>query len=59
MVKQAFEKYDEDASGFLEKNEIKKLLREVCNEVGAPRISSKEVDAAIIENDKNGDGKFD
>ena len=58
IVTQAFEKYDEDSSGFLERNEIIKLLREVCLEVGAPKISLKEVDAAIEENDKNGDGKI-
>jgi len=58
IVKQAFKKYDEDNSGSLEKNEIKLLLRDVCVELGAPRISSKEVDEAIKEHDKNGDGKF-
>ena len=58
IVKDSFEKYDEDKSGYLEREEIRKLLDDVCEEVGAPAIDDKNLEEAIVAADANGDGKF-
>ena len=58
IVKKAFELYDADNSGFLEKDEIKKLLNDACSELGAPPITDAQLDEVIKTVDDNDDGKF-
>ena len=47
IVRKAFEIYDTDKSGFLERDEIKKLLDDACGELGADEITEKQLDAVI------------
>merc|ERR1712111_42639 len=56
IVKKAFELYDTDKSGFLEREEIKKLLNDACAELGAPAITDAQLDEVIKTVDDNGDG---
>ena len=58
IVQKAFDLYDADKSGFLEKDEIKKLLNDACSELGAPPITDQQLDEVIKTVDDNGDGKF-
>lgn len=58
IVRKAFEIYDTDKSGFLERDEIKKLLDDACGELGADEITEKQLDAVIQTVDVNNDGKF-
>merc|ERR1712066_500082 len=58
IVKKAFELYDADKSGFLEREEIKKLLNDACSELGAPQITDAQLDEVIKSVDENGDNKF-
>lgn len=58
IVKEAFLQYDEDDSGYLERDEIKKLLDDRCKELHIPLISYEQLDSLIAEVDDNGDGKF-
>ena len=58
IVQKAFDLYDADKSGFLEKDEIKKLLNDACGELGAPPITDQQLDEVIKTVDDNGDGKF-
>jgi Ca2+-binding EF-hand superfamily protein len=58
IVKKAFEIYDTDKSGFLERDEIKKLLDDACGELGADEITESQLDAVIQTVDANNDGKF-
>merc|ERR1712062_118837 len=58
IVKKAFELYDADNSGYLEREEIKKLLNDACGELGAPPITDAQLDEVIKTVDDNGDGKF-
>ena len=58
IVEKAFKLYDADESGFLEREEIKKLLNDACGELGAPAITDTQLDEVIKTVDDNGDGKF-
>ena len=58
IVQKAFDLYDADKSGYLEKEEIKKLLNDACGELGAPPITDQQLDEVIKTVDDNGDGKF-
>ena len=58
IVEKAFKLYDADESGFLEREEIKKLLNDACGELGAPPITDAQLDEVIKTVDDNGDGKF-
>ena len=58
IVRKAFDLYDTDKSGYLEREEIKKLLNDACAELGAPTITDAQLDEVIKTVDDNGDGKF-
>ena len=58
IVRKAFDLYDADKSGYLEREEIKKLLNDACGELGAPPITDQQLDEVIKTVDDNGDGKF-
>ena len=58
IVGKAFDLYDADKSGYLERDEIKKLLNDACAELGAPAITDSQLDEVIKTVDDNGDGKF-
>merc|ERR1712050_1010 len=58
IIEQAFKLYDEDQSGFLEFEEIKKLMNDACGELGAPAITDEQLKSVIEAVDENGDGKF-
>ena len=58
IIKKAFDAYDEDGSGFLERPEIRRLLDDACKELGTPIISDEHLDKIIDVVDNNSDGKF-
>lgn len=58
IVRKAFEIYDVDKSGYLERDEIKKLLDDACGELGADEITDEQLTSVIETVDENGDGKF-
>ena len=58
IVKKAFEIYDVDKSGTLERDEVKKLLNDACGELGADAITDEQLDAVISTVDENNDGKI-
>ena len=58
IVKKAFEIYDVDKSGTLERDEVKKLLNDACGELGADAITDDQLDAVISTVDDNNDGKI-
>lgn len=58
IIKKAFDAYDEDGSGFLEEQEIRRLLDDACKELGTPTITSEHLKKIIKVVDNNGDGKF-
>ena len=57
-MKKAFEIYDVDKSGTLERDEVKKLLNDACGELGADAITDEQLDAVISTVDDNNDGKI-
>ena len=57
-VQKAFELYDTDKSGFLEREEIRKLLNDACAELGAPAITDEQLDEVITTSDEDGNKKF-
>lgn len=57
VVKEAFNSFDTDNSGYLEREEIRKLLNEVVSDQGQS-ISDDELNEVIMAVDANGDGKF-
>lgn len=59
MIKKAFDLYDADKSGFLEKQEIRILMNDAMGELGKPPVSDKNLDKLIDAVDENNDGKFD
>ena len=58
IVRKAFEIYDVDKSGTLERDEVKKLLNDACGELGAESITDEQLDAVIATVDANNDGKI-
>jgi len=58
IVKKAFNLYDIQKSGKLERPEIRKLLNDACAELGAPNITESQLDEVIKTVDINGDHKF-
>ena len=58
IIKKAFDAYDEDGSGFLERPEIRRLLDDACKELGTPIITEDHLTKIIDVVDNNEDGKF-
>ena len=58
IIRKAFQAYDEDCSGFLERQEIRRLLDDACMEFGTPMVSDEHLDNIIEAVDDNGDGMF-
>eukprot|EP00997_Jenningsia_sp_PLL12_P011873 NODE_9663_length_361_cov_42.025641_g8757_i0.p1 GENE.NODE_9663_length_361_cov_42.025641_g8757_i0~~NODE_9663_length_361_cov_42.025641_g8757_i0.p1 ORF type:complete len:98 (+),score=23.41 NODE_9663_length_361_cov_42.025641_g8757_i0:42-296(+) len=58
IVKKAFEIYDADGSGFLEKGEIRKLLDAACDELQQPHFTEDQLNSVINTIDTDGDGRF-
>lgn len=58
VVEEAFKQYDTDGSGFLERDEIRKLLNDACAAFGAQPIEDDQLDQVIAGIDENHDGKF-
>ena len=54
LVKDAFDKYDVDRSGFIDKSEVSTLM----DELGLV-LMPKELDAAMAEMDKDGSGEVE
>ena len=59
MIRKAFNLYDADKSGVLDKNEIRTLLNDLMAELQAPSISDEILDKIISMVDENNDGAFD
>ena len=58
IIRKAFQAYDEDCSGFLERPEIRRLFDDACMEFGTPMVSDEHLTNIINEVDDNGDGMF-
>ena len=56
MVYKIFAKYDKDRSGFLEKQEVLKLLDEILISQGRPQTTQTQFNRFFAEFDDNGDG---
>ena len=56
MVYKIFAKYDKDRSGFLEKQEVLKLLDEILISQGRPQTTQSQFNRFFAEFDDNGDG---
>ena len=56
MVYKIFAKYDKDRSGFLEKQEVLKLLDEILLSQGRPQTTQSQFNRFFSEFDDNGDG---
>jgi calmodulin len=54
----AFKKVDIDQSGFVEKNELQKVMEDVAKDIGTERPSKDDVDEVLKELDENKDGKL-
>ena len=59
IVEMAFEKYDTDQSGFLERDEIKNLLTDTCNDYHILPVTDDQIDEVINAADDNKDGMID
>lgn len=61
IIKRAFEAYDKNNSGFLEREEIRRMLDDACKELGNPMISDDHMEKiiAVIDVSKNGKFSFD
>jgi Ca2+-binding EF-hand superfamily protein len=59
MIRKAFDLYDADKSGVLDKMEIRTLLNDLMAELGAPSITDATLDKIIEMVDENNDGAFD
>ena len=58
IVKQYFTWLDKDNSGFLERNEIATICRDMYTEVGAPnQFNESGFETAFKKLDRNNDGK--
>jgi len=58
IIRRAFEAYDANGSGYLEKEEIRRMLDDACKELGTPMISDAHVEKIIDVIDVNKDGKL-
>lgn len=58
LVKKAFDNYDVDDSGFLERKEIQQLFQDTCRELDVPLIEDDTLDIIISRIDINNDGKL-
>lgn len=56
-ILESFKKLDVDNSGYLNKDEIKKALKEIYSEIDI-RLSDSDIDHLIQSVDKNNDGKI-
>ena len=56
-IHEEFKKLDSDNTGFLDKNEVKRALKE-CYDSMDLRLSDADVDHLIKSVDKNNDGKI-
>lgn len=59
LLKKMFLQYDIDNSDALEKDEITKLLDDICVELSRPEINKNELDELIKYCDTDGNGVFD
>lgn len=59
LLKKFFAFYDADQSGYLDKDEIQKLMNDACIEMGIQQAEEEEVNEMIKFYDESGDGKFD
>ena len=58
ITKKAFDAVDLDNSGYLERNEVEVVMKNVAADLGVQKPSDKEIDDVIKELDKNNDGRL-
>ncbi len=58
ITKKAFDAVDLDNSGYLERNEVEVVMKNVAVDLGVQKPSDKEIDDVIKELDKNNDGRL-
>jgi len=54
----AFKAVDVDGSGFLERNELEEVMKNVAKDLGVDPPTKDEVDEVLKELDENDDGKL-
>lgn len=58
VITQAFNDYDLDGSGFLERPEVRRFVDDSCKEVKIPTVSEQHLDKIINAVDQDRDGKI-
>jgi len=58
LMKQIYKSADTDASGSIDTNELKKLVKMITNELECPCPTEKEYETMFNKYDANGDRKF-
>merc|ERR1712113_596431 len=58
IVQRAFEIYDVDGSGYIDREEIKNVINDACEEIGQPAVTDEQLDSVMAATDANGDRKF-
>lgn len=53
-----FKNYDKDKSGYIDANELQKLMTDVAKEIGIPAPDDSEIQETMGEFDKNKDKKI-
>jgi len=57
-IEAAFKAVDADGSGFLERDELEKVMVNVAVDIGVEKPTREEVDEVLKELDENGDGRL-
>lgn len=58
ITEAAFKAVDSDGSGYLERNELEKVMINVATDLGVDSPSKDEVEEVLRELDEDGDGKL-
>lgn len=58
LTEAAFKKVDIDQSGFVEKDELQKVMEDVAKDIGVEKPTREDVDEVLKELDENKDGRL-
>lgn len=58
LTESAFKKVDIDQSGFVEKDELQKVMEDVAKDIGVEKPTKEDVEEVLKELDENKDGRL-